>query len=92
MRKLYRVLFGLSLLLVIASWATCHFGVEHEIGKIPAEQRALMADFDWIGAEWIGLGVTIFLAGALAAILALILRMIRKRRMARQSSPGAARA
>ena len=92
MRNLQRVLFGLSLLLMVGSWATCHFGVGHEISKIPAERRAQMTDFDWIGAEWIMRGMIIFLAGLLAAIVALLLWVIRKRRMAQQSFSGATRA
>ena len=51
-------------------------GVEHEIAKIPAETRAQMGDFDWIGVEWITrfaimaiVGVAMSLSGAV--ILAL---------------------
>lgn len=51
------------MLLVVASWATCHFGVEHEIAGIPAETRDQMADFDWVGVEWIGRGHGDFLRG-----------------------------
>ena len=77
---------------MIASWVTCHFGVEHEISKIPAEHRARMADFDWIGAEWIMRGTIIFLAGSLAAVIALLLWIMRKRRMAQRPFSDATRA
>lgn len=49
----------------VAGVATCFFGVEHEIAKIPAEQRARMTDTDWVGAEWVVWGVMIE-AGAIA--------------------------
>lgn len=84
MRNLQRGLFVLSLLLMAASWATCHFGVEHEISKIPAGHRARMADFDWVGAEWIMRGTVIFLTGSLAAVIALLLWVMRRRRPARR--------
>jgi hypothetical protein len=81
MRNLQRVLVVLSLLLMVTSWTTCHFGVEHEINKIPAEHRAQMTDFDWIGAEWIMRGMLIFLASMIAASAALYLWIIRRRRI-----------
>lgn len=80
MKRLQRVLFGLSLLLFVTSFATCHFGVEHEINKIPAEHRARMSDFDWIGYEWIELGMLIFLVGMLSAGGAFLLWIVRKSR------------
>lgn len=55
---------------MVASWAICYFGVEHEISKVPPERRSLMTDFDWIGAEWVMRGTIIFLAGVLVAIIA----------------------
>ena len=53
MSRAVKSLLLVSLLLLAASFATCRFGVRHEINKIPPETRARMADFDWIGAEWI---------------------------------------
>jgi hypothetical protein len=52
MKNLHRIFFGVSLLLIVDSWATCHNEVEHEIGQIPRETRAGMSDFDWIGVQW----------------------------------------
>lgn len=49
--NLHRVLFGSSSLLILASLATGHYGVQYEINKIPPETRAAMRDFDWIGVE-----------------------------------------
>jgi hypothetical protein len=92
MRNFLRTLGALSLLLTIASWATCHFGVKYEVNKIPAEQRSRMTDFDWVGAEWITRGMIILIAGVLCAVIALVLWVIRRRRRAQRSFPNASRA
>jgi hypothetical protein len=68
MKLLAKRLAWTSAFLLIASFATCHFGVQHEINKIPPEIRARMSDFDWIGIRWIAWGGAIFI---LACILAL---------------------
>jgi hypothetical protein len=52
MRLVGRALFVLAAVTFVAGMATCHFGIEHEIAKMPAEQRAGMTDTDWVGAEW----------------------------------------
>jgi hypothetical protein len=92
MSNFLRTLGGLSLLLTIASWATCHFGVKHEINKIPAEQRARITDFDWVGAEWITMGMIIFLVGILCALITFVLWVIRRRRQMQQSFSNGSRA
>jgi hypothetical protein len=78
-------LIAISLLLSIASLATCHFGVQHEIDKIPPEIKAQMSDFDWIGIEWIAGGSIIFVFAAISAITALTLWLIDRRRGERES-------
>lgn len=57
MKIALRLLLLISLLLSVASWATCRFGVQHEINKIPPEVRSRMTDTDWVGVEWIGRGM-----------------------------------
>ena len=48
-----RVCFGLAAVLLVVSVATCYVGVQHEIHKIPPQERAGMGDTDWIGAKWV---------------------------------------
>jgi hypothetical protein len=86
MKNLHRILFAVSLLLIVASWATCHYGVEHEIGKIPPETRAGMSDFDWIGREWIGRGMIILFVAVVLDCVALMMWLRGRRRIANQTS------
>jgi hypothetical protein len=86
MKNIHRILLGLSLVLMVASWATCHYGVEHEINKIPAETRAGMADFDWIGVEWIGRGIIILFVAVAIDCVALMMWLRERRRIANQTS------
>jgi hypothetical protein len=83
--NLHRVLVGISLLLMVASWATCHYGVEHEIGKIPSETRLGMSDFDWIGVEWIWRGMMILFVAVVLDCAALMVWLRRRRRIANQT-------
>ena len=69
--KPIRVLLWISAILFVAAMATCHFGVEHEINKIPPEVRAHMSDTDWIGAEWIFGGIGILALSLLSLLAAL---------------------
>lgn len=57
MKTAFRTLLLVSLLLFVASWVTCYFGVQHEINKIPPDVRARMGDTDWVGVEWINRGM-----------------------------------
>jgi hypothetical protein len=82
MKNLHRILLGFSLLLMVASWATCHYGVAHEISKIPAETRAGMEDFDWIGFEWIWRGTIILFVAIVLNSVALMMWLRERRRIA----------
>jgi hypothetical protein len=64
----------------VVSFATCFFGERYEISKIPTEKLARMSDTDWIGAEWIGCGMLIFLLGTVLAFAALSQWFKQKRR------------
>jgi hypothetical protein len=79
-KRLAKSLAAFSLLLSVASILTCELGVRHEISKIPPERRAQMSDFDWIGDEWIALGMLIFLAAFLSAAVALSIWLIDRSR------------
>jgi hypothetical protein len=85
MKSVAKILIAPSLLLSIASLATCHFGVQHEIDKIPPEIKARMSDFDWIGIEWIARGSIIFVFAAISAITALTIWLIDGRRAKKES-------
>jgi hypothetical protein len=86
MKNLHGILLGFSLLLMVASWATCHYGVAHEISKISAETRAGMEDFDWIGVEWIWRGTIILFVAIVLDFVALMMWFARRRRIASQAS------
>ncbi len=73
MKKLKQICFISFLFLTIVSFATCHFGTQHEINKIPRETRQKMSDTDWVGIEWIGLGVIIESLAFVCLVLSLIL-------------------
>lgn len=83
MKRPFRFLVTLSLVLTAASFATCIFGVEHEINKIPPERRAAMSDFDWIGIEWIFLCMAIQAVAVLLAATAFVLWFLQRRRAKR---------
>ncbi|HMV49355.1 MAG TPA: hypothetical protein PLD20_00030 [Blastocatellia bacterium] len=74
-------LVWISALFLVASLATCHFGVQHEINKIPPEIRAQMSDFDWIGSKWIFRGMGILAVAIIFAATALVLWLIQRRRI-----------
>src|SRR5687767_3559089 len=86
MKNLHRILLAFSLLLMVASWATCHYGVAHEISKIPADTREGMEDFDWIGVEWIWRGTIILFVAIVLDLVALTMWFARRRRIVNQSS------
>jgi hypothetical protein len=67
-----KILLGTSIFFALASFVTCHFGVQHEINQIPPEIRKGMSDFDWVGIEWIALGSMALLAGVLFAFVAVL--------------------
>jgi hypothetical protein len=79
-RKIIKILLGTSIFLSFASYASCRFGVQHEINKIPPEVRAGMSDFDWIGIQWIALGAIALLGAILLAMIAAMLWMIQRQR------------
>jgi hypothetical protein len=66
-------LFIVAIFLLIGAFATCYFGVHHEIEEIPEQQRAAMTDFDWIGVPWIERGIAIagvaLIVGSIAGVL-----------------------
>lgn len=79
-RRIIKILLGTSVVFVFASYASCKFGVQHEINKIPPEVRAGMSDFDWIGFEWIALGAIALVGAILLAMIATVLWMMQRQR------------
>ncbi|MFN0109230.1 MAG: hypothetical protein ACKVZH_10295 [Blastocatellia bacterium] len=69
-----------SLLLTALSIATCNFGVDYEIKKIPPEIRAGMSDTDWIGSQWIFRGMGILAIALILAATAFVLWLAQRRR------------
>ena len=66
--------------MILASMATCYFGVRYAINQIPPEVRAGMSDTDWVGSEWIGRGMYLFLLGVLIGLIPLIGWLLKKLR------------
>ena len=59
MQRISRLLFLVAALIFVGGLATCWFGVQHEIAKIPPDVRARMSDTDWVGVEWVARGMTV---------------------------------
>lgn len=80
MKKAARILAYFSILFTATSLATCHFGGQLEIDKIPPEVRAGMSDTDWVGAKWVFRGMFVFAISIVFAALSLTLWLIQRRR------------
>jgi hypothetical protein len=80
MKNAVRNLLSSSLALALAGTAVCHFGVRYSISQIPAEQRARMADFDWVGTERIAVGSLALIDGILLALTAIFLIFMQRHR------------
>ena len=91
MRKAIRILLGSSLLLFVASLATCYFGVGYAIRQRFPNGVPPGHDIDWIGAEWIGRGMILLLVAMAAIIIAVGLWLFQryKRGGAADSGEGA---
>ena len=76
MRLSAKRLAWISAFFLVASLATCHFGVQHEINKIPPEIRAQMSDFDWIGIKWIVWGAAFLIMAIGLALAATVCQVI----------------
>ena len=74
MKRVSRILFLLAGTVFLGGVATCYFGVDHEIAKIPPEIRAEMADTDWLGSEWVLLGMVISAGGICILVIAFAFR------------------
>ncbi len=72
MKNVTRVALLIAALLFVASLATCYFGVEYEISKLPPEHPAHTGDDDWIGFEWVIRAMTLQAVAFFAALIALV--------------------
>ena len=77
-RRATKILLWISLLLFLTALATCYFGIKYEVSQIPDEIRNGMEDTDWIGAEWISLGLGIMVASLVSLLAALGLVAFRR--------------
>ena len=66
-------------LLLVASGLTCFVGPRYAVSRLSPAQRHSMTDTDWIGVEWIGIGMLLF-AVAVVLILAAVVTSRRARR------------
>lgn len=73
MRNAIRILFGASLLLLVASLATCYFGVEYAVRQQFPEGVPLGQDTDFLGLGWVVRGMMLMLVAIAAGITALLL-------------------
>ena len=62
MKIFIRICWILSFIILVCGMSTCYFGQEYELNKIPPEQR-MAADADFVGFEWVLLGIRIFVVG-----------------------------
>ena len=51
-----------------------------------------MSDFDWVGSQWVELGLVVFIVAIIAAVAALVLWTIRRRHLATKFVSDATRA
>lgn len=61
-----------AVFLLVLALAGGFFGPRYEISKIPQAQRDKMSDFDWIGAEWVGVALLMLVAASLVGLTACI--------------------
>ena len=72
MKRSTLILLTVSLVMIAGSMATCFFGIRYAENQIPPEIRAGMSDTDWVGREWIGRAMVLFLVGAFIGSIPLI--------------------
>jgi len=58
------VLEHLPVVLLISGFLIFLLGPKYAISQIPIETRSKMADFDWIGVEWITTGMSLMVVEA----------------------------
>jgi TRAP-type C4-dicarboxylate transport system permease small subunit len=79
MKKTVRAFISVSLLLFVASFATCYFGVNYSLNQIPPDVRKQMTDTDWIGSEWVGRGLLLMLCAIVLALVAIGIWLIQRK-------------
>jgi TRAP-type C4-dicarboxylate transport system permease small subunit len=79
-RRAIRILFGASLLLLVASFATCYFGVDYAVRQRFPEGVPPGQDTDFLGLGWVVRGMVLMLVAVVAGLAALVLRSVRRDR------------
>jgi TRAP-type C4-dicarboxylate transport system permease small subunit len=80
MRSAIRILLGLSLLLLVASLATCYFGVDYAVRQQFPEGVPPGQDTDFLGLGWAVRGMVLMLIAIVAGMVALVLRSVQRDR------------
>src|SRR5215216_147392 len=80
MRKAIRILFAASLLLAVASFATCYFGVDYAVRQQFPEGVPAGQDTDFLGLGWVVRGMILMLVAIMAGLAALVLWSIQRNR------------
>ena len=75
-----RVLFGASLFLIMASLATCYFGVDYAVRQQFPEGVPPGQDTDFLGLGWVVRGMILMLVAIVAGLVALVLRSAQQNR------------
>lgn len=88
MRKAIRILFGASLLLLVASLATCYLGVNYAVRQQFPEGVPPGQDTDFLGLGWVVHGMILMLVAIVAGLAALVLRSIQRDRSRKSARHG----
>ena len=88
MKKAIRIFLCSSLLLFVASFATCYFGVGYAIRQQYPNGVPPGQDTDWIGVEWIGRSLVLMLVAVAAIIIALCIWLLQRYKRGKAASYG----
>ena len=80
MRNAIRILFCASLLLLVASLATCHFGSDYAVRQQYPEGVPPGEDIHLLGLGWVLRGISLMWVAIAAAVTALVLRSVQQYR------------
>ena len=80
MGKATRILFGVSLLLLVASFASCYFGVDYAISQRFPEGVPPGEDTDFLGLGWVVRGMILMLVAIVTGVVAVVLHSAKRNR------------
>ena len=88
MSRAIHILLGASLLLLVASLATCYLGVDYAVRQQFPEGVPPGQDTDFLGLGWVVRGMILMLVAIVAGLIALVLRSIQRDRNRKLASHG----